>query len=363
MYDTVVASIELNKPLDETIFQEGQTTTNLRGESMLRLWYNPEKYGPRLTYWRKVGEQRVRLRAEFSIPHLLNVSPYANPSQSQTLRAITDVSAYVNMLFSAELPHFRTWRVSRMDYAVNWDVGDKLPQYLSMLQALRPGNMTRHPYPDSGVVFKSKQRNGRAVKFYDKGREQGELNRHVLRYEVSNFKRVIPYMTERWYGCTRSVDDLLHPGRALFCMAVMWERLGLSHAREYGGETSLLLRLRDTFGSAAPGAYYALMCIRAYGKDCVDMGLMSSNTYYTRKRELSQHNYMIDTQYHLPALHLPCHILEQQEDFAAAQDLGTGAAAPAKRKEKILREKLGVKAGVAIPKYLLRSVSDARTAA
>src|SRR5258705_207507 len=121
LYDTVVASIELDQPLDDSFFKEGQTVSRLSGESIIRLWHNPEKYGPRITYWRKVGSSTVRLRVEFSIPHLLHLSPYGNPTHLQALQALGDASAYINMLFKARLPRVGTWQTSRIDYAWNWD--------------------------------------------------------------------------------------------------------------------------------------------------------------------------------------------------------------------------------------------------
>ncbi len=369
MYDTVVAAIDLDKPLDDQYFQEGQTLIHKDGTATVRLWHNGGgDYAPRLTYWRGVKQMAGRLRAEFSIPKMAHIGVYDNPTEREKYQALGDVTAYINMLVNAELPHIRVWRASRIDYAWNWDVGDQLPVYLAMLQRLHPGALSRQEYPNAGVSFKTRASNGRTIKFYDKAGEQGMKNGHILRYEVSNFKRVIPYMTERWYGCARSVGDLLHPGRALVCMAIMWMKLGLSHADTgYGdSEASLLLRMRRDYGTSSPGAYYALMCIRSYGKQSVSLGLMSDNSFYAWRKKLTDHNYMIDTQYQLPALHLPTHILQEHEDSELPQNLGRGDTPPAKIDKKILAAKLGVKSPALIPNYLLRrydAQSDATRAA
>lgn len=356
MYDTIAASIDLAHHLDEAIFQDGEERSR-HGVTTLRLWHNPVNYGARLTYWRRVGQAGSRLRAEFSIPHLLGLG-FDNPTHTQSLQAVTDVSLYINALFNTALPHLRGWKTGRIDYAWNWECGDDLPLYLAMVQRLSPANMARTPYPDSGVVFKGKARHGRWIKFYDKGKQLGVKDRRVLRFEVQNMKAIIPYMTENWYGCTRLLNDLLHPGRALYCMAMAWDKLGLSHAQAYGDEDTLLIRMRRDFGSAAPGAYYALMCIRAYGAEThKSLALMSSNTYYTYRRKLTQHNYMIDTQYRMPSLSLPVETVMNEQTFAAAQNLGDAPRARAKIDKKFLREKLGVKPDAPMPKYLQREVN------
>jgi hypothetical protein len=356
MYDTIAAGVDLPHSLDERTFQDGETRIR-QGRTIIRMWHNDPKNGVRVTYWRTQGISQTRLRAEFSIPHTLGLG-FENPTHGQSLQAITDISLYMNALVNVHLPHIREWKTARIDYAWNWDCGADLPMYLALVQRLSPSGMSRTPYPDSGVVFKSGEKHGRWLKFYDKGKQLGILDRHVLRYEVSNYKRVLPRMAESWYGCTRKVGDLLHPGRALFCMAAMWDRLGLSHAHSYGDdEASLLVRMRRDFGSSAPGAYYALMCIRAYGAEThKSLGLMNSNTYYTYRRKLTEHNYMIDTQYHMPSLALPYDVVMNEQTFAAAQDLGRGAAGSANRSEKILREKLGVRPQTRLPKYLQREV-------
>jgi hypothetical protein len=350
MYDTVVASIEWPHSLKEDLFQGGQLTSDLHGVDVLRMWINPTgDYGPRVTYWRRVGDVGGRLRVEFSIPKMAGIGAYDNPSEQDATRALGDTSAYVRMLFGSEFPHLRTWQVSRVDYAWNWRVGEHLPLYMSLLQSLWLGGMSRHPYPDTqGIVWQSK---ARWVKFYDKQRQLGRIGSgDVLRFEVSNFKRSLPYLCERIFGCTRTVGEVLHPGRALYVMASQFEKLGLADAKTYGGDSaSLLLRLRKSFGNAAPGALYALQAIHAYGADAHrQYGLMSKGSYYTWSKRLREHGYMTEHSSDvLAALHLPTHVVSIDDDLArSGQNLGDGDGQPAKIDQKILWKNLAKTLGV-----------------
>jgi hypothetical protein len=367
MYDTVVASIEWPEPLDESVFTGGQSTSDLQGSETLRLWRN-EPHQPRLTYWRRVGQMGGRLRVEFSIPKMANISPYDNPTESDKARAIDRVQNYLGQQLSYRFPQLSQWNVSRVDYAWNWDVGKHLSVYMSMLQQLSIGGMARHPYPDAqGVIFKSKQRGSRWIKFYDKGKEQGDLSCNVLRFEVSNYKRTIPYMCESWFGCDRTVGEVLRPGRALYCMAVMWQRLGLANAATYGGDSpSLMIRMRKDFGNAALAAYGALSAIHTYGDGAFkEYGLMSSNTYYRWKRALTEHEYMTEhSSTSLMALHLPTDTVYQYANiFTNAQNLGIGGAAGEKTTQKIfaqiLAPALGVRPEAKPSEYLVRRLTNA----
>ena len=368
MFDTVIASIEWPHTLDQSLFDGGQSTTDLQQKAILRLWRNRPNE-PRITYW--LGEDVKRLRVEFSIPSMAKISPYLNPQHGDVMLAIYHVNTFLAETFSHDLPSILNWHCSRIDYAWNWDVGADMKAYMSLFQQLWMGTMARHPYPESqGVVFKSKQRGSRWVKFYDKGKQLGERDKTVIRFEISNFKRTLPYMCEHWFGCDRTVGNLLHPGRALYCMAMMWERLGLDNADTYGGDaSSLLLRLRKDYGNASLAAYGALHAIRSYGADVYKhYDLMSKNTYYTWKRRLSECGYTTEySDTSLMALHLPSDTLYQSvKEFQTVQNLAIGDAGGQKRTAKIFAEilapALGVRPDATPSKYLIKRFNDATAA-
>lgn len=315
MYDTVVASIEADL-IDESVFPVQSTTDNV-----VRMWRNPSagKYEPRLTYWRSVDGGAGRLRIEFSIPKMAGIDPLSNPDRAATDKALAAVDQFIWRLIPM-MPHVSQWQAQRIDYAWNFPI-DSVAQYIVMLQGLWLGKMIRQPHPDAeGVVWKSKQAGHRWVKFYNKAREIG-LEGSVLRFEVSNYRRSLDYMCQKWFGCGRSVGELLHPGRALYCMARMWSRLGL-FAASWHNDGGLLLKLRELFGQSAPGAMYALMCISQYGADAYKVyHLMSDNSYYAWKRKLSEHDLLVSSDVYLPPLSLPASEALNELDKLNGQNL------------------------------------------
>jgi hypothetical protein len=256
-----------------------------------------------------------------------------------------------------------------VDYAHNFDVGKDITAYMSLLQSLWIGGMARHPYPDSqGVIFKGKQRGSRWVKFYDKAKQLGDgSGRGVLRFEVSNYKQVLPYMCKEWFGCDRTVANVLQPGRALYCMASQWERLGLATTSTYGADsTTLLLRLKADFGNSALTAYGALHAIHTYGADAhTQYHVMSSNTYYRWRKLLTQHGYITEhSDVSLMALHLPTDtVYHYAKIFDSPQNLAFPRTAGAKSTLKIFAEKLapalGVRPDAKPSEYLVRRYTDA----
>lgn len=312
MYDTVVASVSISHPLDESQFKSGVTSAPLGGVPLIRMWLNPDDgYAPRVTYWRKEGATDGRLRVEFSIPKMAGINLLSNPTEQQKETALDAVDAFMSRL-SPDLLGVRAWTVQRVDYAWNFPPSDELPAYLSTLSKLWCGNMTRHPYPNEGVMWKGRKPSTRWVKLYDKTRELGftSAGEGVLRFEVSNYRRVLPYMCAKWFGSDRSVASVLLPGRALYTMAVMWERLGLSAGFKHDADL-LLMDMRRRFGRGAASAFYAYTCIQRYGTASVHTyRLLSHNSYYTWRRTLAQHGYLTadDTHHHtLETLHLPAH--------------------------------------------------------
>lgn len=318
MYDTVVASIPFDLD-DEEIFTHQSVV-----DDVIRMWRNPLAgvYEPRLTYWRlAAGGGGGRLRVEFSIPKMLGLPPLSNPDQAATLKALSLVDRWL-WYMTPHLPNISEWQAQRIDYAWNFEASADVPQYITMLQGLWLGGMSRHPHPDAeGVVWKSKQANHRWVKFYNKSREAGSNGTPVLRFEVSNYRRSLAYMCEKWLGCGRTVGELLQPGRALYVMARMWSRLGL-FSSTYHADGALLFKLHELFGNAAAGAYYALSCITRYGADTHKLHhLMGDNAYYTWKRRLNEHDLLVHSDVYLPPLSLPVVSILKELFETRAQDL------------------------------------------
>jgi len=306
--DTVVARVVLDRDLDVTLFEGGVVYEDLAmGEVSRRLYRNPaEGYAPRVTYW--PGSRTLKI--EWSVEKM----------------GLERVDVWLRETFG-EVPGIRTWRVMRVDYAVNLDVGANLPEYLAAVGRLQLGSWERHPWEGRGVVWKSKSQRGRWVKFYDKGRERAERggargesepvagrrqgSAHpadgVLRFEVSNYADAVKYMAARWFGCERTVGELVEPGRALYVLAYFWQKLGVG--RGVGERDAELAQLRRAFGVRnVAAARHALECYRQHGIESYkSLQLISKSSYYRWTRELREKGFLVSANERasLPALHLP----------------------------------------------------------
>lgn len=332
MYDTVVASIEVDLK-DESMFTHRSVV-----DEVVRMWRNPSEsvYEPRLTYWRARSGGHGKLRIEFSIPKMAGVDPLCNPTADDLYRARVRVDVLLISWFEQDLPSINDWQAQRVDYAWNFEPSVDTAQYITLLQGMWLGRMSRHPHPDAeGVVWKSKQPNHRWVKFYNKAREAGSTGTPVLRFEVSNYRRSLDYMCSHWLGCSRSVGDLLQPGRALYVMARIWSRLGL-FSSSYHADNGLILKLHQLFGGRAAKAFYALMCISTYGADAHKVHhLLSDNTYYKYKRELGVHDLLVNSDVYLPPLSLPAVEVIKMLKNSVSRDLGANAIRGATSSQKI----------------------------
>lgn len=341
MYDTLVVNLDWSQPIDERSFQGGHIQSDLRtGANVKRLWFNPkDAFLPRATYWRGVDEFRGgRLRLEFSLPKLASVPPTANMNAAAVTLALDVATGFARTHFSRELPDMREWRVSRVDYAWNFQVGADYAAYAAMLQRLHVGGMRRHVYDETGgVVWKTKQRNARAIKFYDKSLESG-VGEGVLRFEVSNYRKVVSYMADKWFGCSRTVGAMVRPGRALLCMAYQWDKLGLGADAYRLSGAGLMHRLRAEFGRSAAAAYWSLQCISTYGGDAHRVHhLMTENSYHVWKKKLSAAGYlsedMSSTEQALAGLSLP--VFDVFDQCETAQNLESGLVGSIDTEKKI----------------------------
>jgi len=350
MIDTISCFRQVDA-LPDQLFDGGAVTTRFDDRvKIVRLWRNPKEgqYAPRVTYWRNALGNESRslledeqseelpeqmgdaglLKLEFSVAKLAECSLLVNPSGSEIEAALNRASETARVFVSAGFD-VREWRCQRVDYTWMWDVGEFLSAYMSVLAQLRISNWSRHPYDMSeGVVWKTSGTRGRWVKFYNKSKELGELRGGVLRYEVSNYRESVRYMAERWFGCDRTVGELVQPVRAVYVMSYFWDKLGLAGAEGYGTEELLERRLRDAFGERVAQAMYVLQMHRKYGSAAYQspLGLVSRSMYYRYRRELAELGVMtsidddatINVEY-LDALGLP--VREVVREFVSDENL------------------------------------------
>ena len=309
--DTIAATTVLDRELDVKLFQGGAVSEDFTtGERSARLFRNPigVEYEPRVTWW----PQSRTLKVEFSVLRM-----------GGSLASVLDrTAAWLRTLFG-DLPPIGSWKVSRIDYAVDVLAGNFLPSYMSVLQNLRIASWARVPYAQHGVVWKSQSPGGRWIKFYDKQREEKETLTvpRVIRFEVSNYRDAVRYMATSWFVCERTVAEMTRPGRAAFVLCHFWSQLGLT-SEKYGQRELELTDLREKFGSRSlAGAAHALMCIREHGPSAYrDLNLISKSTYYRWLNELRDHGFLAQTgkRRALPALHLA---IEKAFDLELGENL------------------------------------------
>lgn len=390
-YDTIACYYAPNHTLRDELFQGGSVQEDFsRAGVSARLWRNPAKddeYAPRLTYWRphgmrvssrvnpKTGERIALppaigqvdttvlpdvpddanlkafpyglLKAEFSIPKLAVGTSLRNITMSEAQAALSKASLYVQTHIDEDAPNIEDWTAQRLDFAWNWDVSPNLRAYMAVLHQLRIGSMSRHPFDaNEGVVWKQKNR---WVKFYNKSLEMGlKDGREILRFEVSNYKDAVTYMADEWFAVSgRTVGELLQPDVALYCMAYIWEKLGLGEGNQYGVEEMLDQRLRQAFGRGVAGASYALRMIRQYGNTSysTSIALMTQNNYYTWVRKLKRAGFLTkldsDDDYEfvaVPLQPLSLPIYDALPSLLAAQNLDIKKLPPDMTASKILQK-------------------------
>ncbi len=283
MIDTIAAMHKVPE-VSRDLFPGEAVSSNSETRHTSARWYRNEDGKPRVTYY----PQSEWLRIEFSLQRLDSV----------------EVDEYLARALSLSVPPVMTWRCQRVDYMVDIEVGNVAP-YLAAISRLQVGAMSRHPFPD-GVVWKAR---GRWVKFYD-GKHHDKAG--VLRFEVSNYKQAVRYMAEKWFGCERTVQELVMPGRVLYVLGRMWERLGLD--KGFAHEESEVSALRAAFGGRSlAGAIHALRCVRVYGVDSYKtLQLMSRSSYYRWSSALRSNGFLASGS-SLSSIHLPT------ESFFATQ--------------------------------------------
>jgi len=282
MYDTIAAMTEVHD-LDISKFQGGSVMEDFgSGRSSARLWHNGTddgSYHPRITYW----PDGSRLKVEASLPKLCGQT-VITPLDVEL--ALDKLDALLATLFGG-LPSVDTWTCQRVDYTWSWEVTPHAAAYLSVWQNVQVTGLSRQDYGADGVVWKQ---GNRWIKVYDKSRESGGLG-GTLRFEVSNYKSAVKYMAKRWFGCERTVHEMLQPGRALYVLAREGERVGLfSDISTHDGV--LMARLRECYGRSVSSAYYVLALLRAYGDNAHKADLIARSTLSGWKSRLRDDGFL-----------------------------------------------------------------------
>lgn len=302
--------------LDESKFQGATVKLDLEtGESERRFYHNPTtEYGPRFTYWPGTNT----LKVEFSVPKMIGLSPEMNVTVQHIEQAFDRVDAAIKAL-AGDLPSVRSWSCQRVDYTVNVRLPGLVPVYLARLANLRVSTWVRQPY-SGGVIWKTKGTRGRWVKFYAKTPD-------VLRFEVSNYRDAVRYMSKRWFVCERTVSELVRPGRALYVLAHYWTMLGL--AAPWGAAERETIRLREVFGVRSLGAArHALECYRLHGAESYkSLALMSKASYYRWLKLLRDNGFLmsVSNRKQMGRVDLPC---EPVFDVLRAQNLNSSQPGP-----------------------------------
>lgn len=293
MIDTIAAMTTVALP--DHLFTGGRVSEDFEsGEVHVRLWRNPrgEEYEPRFTYWR----ERQILKVEVSLPKLINSSNLMSEAISEALDVL---DFWISEAFG-KLTSVREWTCQRVDYVYEFDVTN-VSWYLATYGAAKMTGMSRHDYRRDGVVWKQ---GNRWVKLYDKRKEQGDEARG-LRLEISNYASAVRYMAEAWFGCERTVSEMVHVGRALYVLSVYFEKLSLH--RQPRREVRVLREMRQRYEQSAAAAWYTWTLLRVFGSEAAELGLISRSQLSRWRKRLRDDGFMVmsDDQERESVLSLP----------------------------------------------------------
>lgn len=339
MFDTVEATLAVERVIESSWWVDGG---EYRGRGVARgrarasvIWW--EYHEPYLEYRYDADEpERGRLSVQFSVAKLAR-KELGNVTMAEAEAALDRVDEYVRVVAGEGIASVRDWKVTRMDYAYNFDVGDRLLEYMNRVRDVDVNGMTRQVYGVEGVTWLTQGR-WRAIKCYDKARELGVGERRVLRFEVSNYAPAVRYLAQKWFASDRSVRSFVHVGRAFVVLAWALNKIGLSGDAIHS-EAMLMRELREDFGHQAASALWVLRLHERYGVEAYKQGLVSQGTYYNHLRELRRCGYVRRGDGEgLPPLVLPIEttILE------LSQNVGFVPPAPENRGGKIWQKNFGV---------------------
>ena len=332
MFDTIVATIEIDFVVDSSRFAESSAWMDTNGFRGMKETHRVKRskyevYHPAVTYRRDTNRQDYgRLSVEFSLHKMAGLPPHENMTQQHADSAIEYVNMYVSDLVERRMD-IRTWKCTRIDYAWNWEgVEPDVASYIKRLQSIDVSRMSTTKYGSTGVTWLTKSRR-RAVKMYDKGSD-------TLRFEVSNYAPAVRYMCEHWFECEQTVDELVRVGRALYIMLYVWDKLLRVSGSTWAGSESIINEMAR-YGRGASTAYHIYTLYHTYGYECIKLKLCSHTAYYKWVKTLRNDGILDKTSHSLRPICLP---IEDTIKTLSAQNLVDSEAGRANTPLKIWRK-------------------------
>ncbi len=339
MYDTVKLTCDIQD--DVNVERLGEPNRwKLEHEAVREKWMlkrgRDADYLPHIEYMRKASDPRTgRLNVEFSLPKWAGIDLLDNMTTSLAREVCKEVSHYISDILDTSIDVLN-FKVNRIDYAWNFDMASDLHvvKYIKLFKQLRISRMSTTHYGMNGVTWLNRSR-FRAVKFYNKSREQKRLDRHVLRFEVSNYSPAIRYMSDKWFDGNDDLDTYLKYRIALYLLLHVWiDKLGINDEL-FIGKDDLYNEMYDQFGRSAGTAHRVHTLYHEYGTEAYKSGLVPKVTYYKWTRLLKLSGLLERSTVSMSPISIPT-------DFHLSQNLGIPFDARAEDVLKILQENLGI---------------------
>jgi len=293
-------------------------------------------YLPHVEYMRKASDPRTgRINIEFSLPKMAGMDLLDNMTTSLARQVCADVSDYVSDLLDIDVD-IMDFKVNRIDYAWNFDMHSDLHtvKYIKVFKGLRIPRMSTTHYGMDGVTWLNRTR-FRAIKFYNKSREQKRHDRHVLRFEVSNYSPAIRYMSDTWFDGDDTLESYLRYKVALYLLLYAWyDKLGIND-HLFIGKDDLYNEMYDQYGRSAGTAHRVHTLYHEYGTEAYKMGLIPKVTYYKWTRLLKLSGLLQRSSVSMTPISIPI-------DINVAQNLEIPEHLRTEGVMKILRENLGI---------------------
>jgi hypothetical protein len=319
--------------MDTERFHFHRLVDDTRHGASMRHWI--AKDGIHLNYRHALGFHDGVLSIEVALSHWTKTPRNENPTMIEYQHALDRINDWIAHMIGY-VCDIRQWICSRVDYCFNLCVDDARP-YLAMLSQMWCGSLSRvNMSNDEGVVWKN---DSRWIKFYNKNAQLGLSTHQTLRYEVSNHSGAVRYMCKNWFGCARTVVELLHPVRALYVLHRYWTELGLDQSSSYDSDIALHQQLSKDYGSSATTALGTLRLIEQYVTDAHKHELISKATFYRWRKSLRSHGYLSSPAHALPVLLLQYSFFLTQY----AQNLGFLPPTQSNPPQKIWWENFGLK--------------------
>jgi hypothetical protein len=328
VYDSIKAHIRTAQHIDTSRFDGHRVIEDSLHGVIARHWITRD--GIHLNYRQSSDMHESILSIETALSHWTKTPRTDNPTQQDYKKAIHRINVWLRTTIGI-VTDLMEWTVNRIDYCYNFDVLD-VDSYLLMVRGLHCGKLSRVEH-EHGVTWKNESR---WVKFYDKGVQLGD-GTSTLRFEVSNHHAAVRYMCKKWFGCARTVAEVLHPARAWYVLSRYLDELGLNSPDVYESDVLLLNRLRAVFPTQVHIALGTLHLIRSYGTEAQQY--INRSTYYRWLKRFRLASLLPTPTHALPVLSLSSTFFLQQ----LPQNLGELPVGAATSSQKIWWEKLGLK--------------------